>query len=142
MFSDLTRVGFIGKETPARAGKFSKSWRKRATPPSAACHCAYDKEPLQGWEVDQAARDVIDQAGYGEVILSSHGSLHRPGDAGNLALSMDDLETHEERASAAADMLFHRAGHLPAGIRRCGVVNVFIGSRQGRRHRRRSADGK
>jgi len=32
-----------------------------------------DKRPLQGWQVDQAARDVIEKAGYGQYFTHRTG---------------------------------------------------------------------
>ena len=51
---------------------------------------------IQGWEVDAAARRVIDEAGYGRYFI--HRTGHNIGQEvhGNGA-NMDDLETHEER---------------------------------------------
>ena len=74
-------------------------------------------EQLQGWEVDRAARDVIEQAGYGDYFV--HRTGHSIGQEvhGNGA-NMDDLETHEDTPRPAANLLLDRAGHLPAGIRR------------------------
>ena len=49
-----------------------------------------------GWEVDQACRDVIDQAGYGQYFI--HRTGHSIGQEvhGNGA-NIDNLETREER---------------------------------------------
>jgi Xaa-Pro aminopeptidase len=54
------------------------------------------KEPLQGWQVDRAARDSIEQAGFGDRFI--HRTGHSIGQEvhGNGA-NMDDLETHDER---------------------------------------------
>src|SRR5207253_10183395 len=52
--------------------------------------------PLQGWEVDNAARSVIEQAGYGNAFC--HRTGHSIGQEvhGNGA-NMDGLETREDR---------------------------------------------
>lgn len=57
----------------------------------------FPDERVEGWEVDQAARDVIEDAGYGEYFIhrtghSLHVSDHGPG------ANMDNLETHDTRA--------------------------------------------
>jgi Xaa-Pro aminopeptidase len=51
---------------------------------------------LEGWQVDQACRDVIEKAGRGEYFV--HRTGHSIGQEvhGNGA-NMDNLETHEER---------------------------------------------
>jgi Xaa-Pro aminopeptidase len=51
---------------------------------------------LEGWEVDKAARDVIEKAGYGKFFIHRTGhsiemSLHGSG------AHMDNLEMHDER---------------------------------------------
>ena len=55
-----------------------------------------DGRPLQGYEVDDAAREVIQAAGYGDRFV--HRTGHNIGQEvhGNGA-HMDNLETHEER---------------------------------------------
>jgi Xaa-Pro aminopeptidase len=52
--------------------------------------------PLHGFEVDRAARAVIDAAGYGDGIL--HRTGHSLGSEvhGN-GVNMDDLETRDDR---------------------------------------------
>ena len=51
---------------------------------------------LRGWQVDRAARDGAEQAGYGEHIL--HRTGHSLGEEvhGN-GVHMDDYETHDDR---------------------------------------------
>ena len=51
---------------------------------------------LRGWQVDRAARDVMERAGYGPEIL--HRTGHSLGESvhGNGA-HMDDFETHDDR---------------------------------------------
>ncbi|MCS7040189.1 MAG: M24 family metallopeptidase, partial [Caldilineales bacterium] len=53
-------------------------------------------EPVAGWEVDDAARQVITEAGYGPDFLHRTGhsldtSIHGAG------VNMDNLETHDTR---------------------------------------------
>jgi Xaa-Pro aminopeptidase len=58
-------------------------------------HIAAGK-PLQGWQVDKAARSVIEKAGYGKYFF--HRTGHSIGETihGNGA-NMDGLETHDVR---------------------------------------------
>jgi Xaa-Pro dipeptidase len=51
---------------------------------------------LHGWEVDRAARNVVEQSGYGGHIL--HRTGHSLGETvhGN-GVNMDDYETHDDR---------------------------------------------
>jgi Xaa-Pro dipeptidase len=83
------------------------------------------KEPLQGWQVDRACRDVIDKAGYGEYFV--HRTGHSLGQEvhGNGA-HIDDLETHEERRILPRTCFTIEPGiYLPEfGVR--SETNVFI----------------
>jgi Xaa-Pro aminopeptidase len=54
------------------------------------------QKPAQGFELDRAARDVIEKAGYGEFFIHRTGhnistDLHGPG------THLDDYETHDSR---------------------------------------------
>jgi Xaa-Pro aminopeptidase len=97
VYSDLTRVGYVGKTVP---GKYTKVFKIVAAARDAAIAKVKDayasNRVLQGWEVDQAARDVITQAGYGEYFC--HRTGHSIGQEvhGNGAC-MDNLESHDER---------------------------------------------
>ena len=97
VYSDVTKVGFIGESVPE---KYTEIFNIVAAARDAGIDCAKaafaEGRPLQGWEVDQATRDVIDQAGYGEYFI--HRTGHNIGQEthGNGA-HMDNLETKEER---------------------------------------------
>ncbi len=97
VYSDLTRVGYVGESVPA---KYQEIFAVVAAARDAAIRCVKDAyanaRPLPGWEVDAACRAVIDRAGYGEFFI--HRTGHNIGQEvhGNGA-HMDNLETHEER---------------------------------------------
>ena len=57
---------------------------------------AAERRDLRGWQVDRAARDVLEAAGYGAQIL--HRTGHSLGEEvhGN-GVHMDDYETHDDR---------------------------------------------
>jgi len=126
VYSDLTRVGYIGKTVPQ---KYADIFRIVAAARDAAISRVKDAfaagEPLQGWQVDEAAREVITKAGYGEAFV------HRPGHSigqethGNGA-NMDNLETHEERRVLRRTCFSVEPGiYLPEfGVR--SEINVFI----------------
>ena len=97
IYSDLTRVGFVGPSVPEKYDAIF--WIVAAARDAAierVRQAFVRQERLPGWKVDQAARDVIEQAGYG------HAFVHRTGHSigrethGNGA-NVDNLETHEER---------------------------------------------
>ena len=126
VYSDLTRVGFVGRDVPAR---YEEIFRIVAQARDAAINrvrAAYDKgEPLQGWQVDRAAREVIERAGYGEAFCHRTGHSIGQETHGNGA-NMDDLETHEERRVLPRTCFSVEPGiYLPEfGVR--SEVNVYI----------------
>jgi Xaa-Pro aminopeptidase len=97
VFADITWVGFTGRrvpEAPARAFRAIVEARDAAV--ALVAQAARDGRDLRGWEVDRAARDVLDNAGYGGHIL--HRTGHSLGESvhGN-GVHMDDYETHDDR---------------------------------------------
>jgi Xaa-Pro dipeptidase len=97
VYSDLTRVGFVGETVPA---KYEDIFAVVAAARDAAIACVRDAYAagrlLRGWEVDAAGRRVIDDAGHGKHFIHRIG--HNIGQEvhGNGA-NMDNLETHDER---------------------------------------------
>lgn len=97
VYSDLTRVGYVGREVPSEHARvFSLVAQARDAAIACVRQAFAEGRPLAGWEVDQAARSVIEQAGYGDRFL--HRTGHSIGQEvhGNGA-NIDSLETREER---------------------------------------------
>jgi Xaa-Pro aminopeptidase len=126
VYSDLTRTGFVGQAVPEHYENiFQIVARARDAAIERVRSAFADKEPLQGWQVDQAARDVIDQAGYGEAFCHRTGHSIGQETHGNGA-NMDNLETHETRRVLPRTCFSIEPGiYLPEfGVR--SEVNVFI----------------
>ncbi|MGE0041406.1 MAG: M24 family metallopeptidase [Vicinamibacterales bacterium] len=97
VFADITWVGYTGAVVPDRfAAAFAaiRDARDRAIEVVEAAAAA--GRDIRGWEVDAAARAVIEQAGFGAGLL--HRTGHSLGETvhGNGA-HLDDYETHDER---------------------------------------------
>ena len=133
VYSDLTRVGYVGESVPDR---YSEIFEIVAAARDAAVECvrsAFSSGTLlQGWEVDRACRDVIVHAGYGEAFIHRTGHSIGQETHGNGA-NMDDLETHEERRVMRQTCFSVEPGiYLPDfGVR--SEVNVFVDA-QGQVH--------
>lgn len=127
VYSDLTWTGFVGKDVPARHEEiFQIVARSR----DAAIDCVREafraRKPLQGWEVDRAARAVIEQAGYGEFFC--HRTGHSIGQEvhGNGA-NMDGLETREERRVLPRTCFSIEPGiYLPNDFGVRSETNVYV----------------
>jgi len=97
VYSDLTRVGYAGRTVPEKYEKvFQIVAAARDGAIAAVREAALARKPLPGWQVDQAARAVIEKAGYGSKFI--HRTGHNIGQEvhGNGA-NMDGLETREDR---------------------------------------------
>jgi Xaa-Pro dipeptidase len=126
IYSDLTKVGFVGETVP---DKYTKIFNIVAAARDAGiekARSAFAKgQPLYGWEIDQATRQVIDKAGYGEYF--NHRTGHNIGveTHGNGA-HMDNLETREDRMVIPRTCFSIEPGiYLPEfGVR--SEINVYI----------------
>jgi Xaa-Pro aminopeptidase len=132
VYYDITWVGYLGKKVP---GKYAKVFRAVANARDKAvdliCSNSAAGKSLQGWQVDKAARTVIEKAGYGKYFF--HRTGHNLGEVvhGNGA-NMDALETHDVRRLIPRTCTSIEPGiYLPEfGIR--SEVNVYIDERSAR----------
>jgi Xaa-Pro aminopeptidase len=97
VFADITWVGVTGRAVPQEP---ARAFRAVAEARDAAVALVEDAartgRDLRGWEVDRAARAVLEGAGYGHHIL--HRTGHSLGQSvhGN-GVHLDDYETHDDR---------------------------------------------
>ncbi len=126
VYSDLTKVGFVGTEVPA---KFSEIFNIVATARDAGIAKVREAfaagRPLTGGEVDDATRLPIVRAGYGDYFV--HRTGHNIGQEthGN-GTHIDNLETREERLIMPRTCFSIEPGiYLPEfGVR--SEINVFV----------------
>jgi Xaa-Pro dipeptidase len=126
VYSDLTRVAVVGAEVPAKVQEVFAIVARARDAAIARVRAAFAAgTALRGADVDQAARDVIEQAGYGQYFV--HRTGHSIGQEvhGNGA-NMDGLETREERRVLRRTCFSIEPGiYLPEfGVR--SEVDVFI----------------
>jgi Xaa-Pro dipeptidase len=130
VYYDVTWVGYLGAAVPE---KFAKVFNVVREARDAAVELIRSRvaagKALQGWEVDKAARDVIEKAGYGKYFF--HRTGHNIGEAihGNGA-NMDGLETHDVRRLIPRTCTSVEPGIYlkDFGIR--SEVDVYIGERE------------
>lgn len=126
VYSDLTRTGFVGKEVPQ---KYSDIFRIVAAARDAGIECVKNAfqagKPLCGWQVDDATRRVIEDAGYGQYFCHRTGHNMAQETHGN-GTHMDNLETHETRLVLPRTLFTIEPGiYLPEfGVR--SEIDVFI----------------
>lgn len=94
---DITWTGVVDREPTEREQYIFETVRNARDAAIAVVKRAFaSNTPIAGWEADDAAREVIRRAGFGEWF--THRTGHNIGTAlhGNGA-NLDNLETHDER---------------------------------------------
>lgn len=96
-YYDITWTGVVGREPSEREQQVFgvvKSARNAAV--KAVSDAFANNRPMAGWQADDAAREVIKDAGFSEYF--THRTGHNIGNIlhGNGA-NLDNLETHDER---------------------------------------------
>jgi Xaa-Pro dipeptidase len=97
VYYDVTWMGYLGASVPEKYAKVFRVLREaRDRAIDLIRSNVKARKPLQGWQVDKAARGVVEKAGYGKYFF--HRTGHSIGTAvhGNGA-NMDGLETLDER---------------------------------------------
>src|SRR4029077_15389512 len=92
-----TWVGYLGAKVPEKYAKIFRIVREARDKAIELIRSSIAAgKPLQGWQVDKAARSVIEKAGYGEYFF--HRTGHSIGEKvhGN-GVNMDGMETRDDR---------------------------------------------
>lgn len=97
VFADISWVGFTGATVPDEMSRvFAAARDARDAAVAVVQDAAREGREVRGFELDRAARAVIEREGFGRYIL--HRTGHSLGETvhGNGA-HLDDYETHDER---------------------------------------------
>jgi Xaa-Pro aminopeptidase len=97
VFADQTWMGFSGSRPPARVQQVWETVRDARDAAIARVREAVGAgRPVRGFELDRAARDVIERAGFGGFFVhrTGHSIDHRLHGSGP---HLDDYETHDDR---------------------------------------------
>lgn len=99
IFSDITWVAFAGREVPARHREvFTAVKAARDASLARAVDAWQRKQPIQGWQLDDAAREQLIGAGFEKFIRHRTGhSLSQGPAVHGLGMNLDNLETHDTR---------------------------------------------
>jgi Xaa-Pro dipeptidase len=129
VYSDLTWTCYVGKTVPAPIRDVFNIVAAARDAAIACVRAAFAKgQALQGWEVDRAARSVIEQAGYGEYFCHRTGHSIGQETHGNGA-NMDGLETKEERRVLPRTCFSVEPGIYLKDFGVRSEVNVFVDAR-------------
>jgi Xaa-Pro dipeptidase len=132
VYYDVTWMGYLGAKVPEKYAKVFGVVREARDKAVELIRTSIAAgKPLQGWQVDKAARGVIEKAGYGKYFF--HRTGHSLGERvhGN-GVNMDGLETHDVRHLIPRTCNSIEPGiYLPEfGIR--SEVNMYIDEREAR----------
>jgi len=97
IFYDITWCGFVGQNPPAKYVEIFNTVRDARKAAVAFVRGRFEKgEPCYGYQVDDACRQVVRDAGYGDYFI--HRTGHSIGEVvhGN-GVNIDNLETKDER---------------------------------------------
>lgn len=132
VYYDITWVGYLGAKVPEKMAKIFGIVREARDKAIELIQTSVaNGKPLEGWQVDEAARKVIEKAGYGKYFF--HRTGHNIGQTvhGN-GVNMDGLETHDVRHLIPKTCNSIEPGiYLPEfGIR--SEVNMYIDEKEAR----------
>ncbi len=132
VYFDITWTGFVGENVPERYTKIFGIVREaRDAAIELAQKAMREGRELHGYEVDDAAREVIDDHGYAQYFV--HRTGHSIGEEvhGNGA-NMDNFEMHDSRLIIPGTCFSVEPGiYLPDfGVR--SEVNVYVEERGAR----------
>jgi Xaa-Pro dipeptidase len=127
VYYDITWVGFLGDKVPGKCAKVFAAVRNAR---DAAVQFVKDNmsagRPVEGWQVDRAAREVIRKAGFAKYFV--HRTGHNIGqEVHGAGANMDGLETRDIRRVLPHTCFSVEPGiYLPEfGVR--SEVNVYAG---------------
>jgi len=127
IFYDITWCGFVGTSPPAGYVEIFNTVRDARDAAVAFIRKRYEaRQPVHGWEVDDACRAVVEKAGYGPYFI--HRTGHSIGEEvhGN-GVNIDNLETKDERLLVPGICFSIEPGiYLEGEMAVRAEINVFI----------------
>lgn len=97
VMADITWVGYAGSQVPEKYTRIFNIVAEARDTAFELCRKRFaDKQPLKGYELDDAARGVIARAGYGEYFIHRTGHSITTETHGSGA-HLDNFETRDER---------------------------------------------
>lgn len=132
VFFDITWTGYVSDTVPEwHAAIFNIVKQARDAAIEFVQTATRQGRPIAGWQVDDAARSVVTESGYGDYFV--HRTGHSIGEDihGNGA-NMDNFETHDTRLVIPCTCFSIEPGvYLPEfGVR--SEVNVYVEDREAR----------
>jgi Xaa-Pro aminopeptidase len=128
VYADITWTGFSGHPPAEVAKVFGLVVAARDAAVARVQSAVSARQPIHGWEVDRAARDLITSGGYGARFV--HRTGHSLGEEvhGN-GVNMDDYETHDDRQLIPGTGFTIEPGIYTQGFGIRSEINMVVGER-------------
>ena len=127
IYYDITWVGFIGDEPPAKYVEIFNTVKAGRDAAIEFVKASFSKgKACYGWQVDDACRGVVKKAGYGKQFV--HRTGHSIGEEvhGN-GVNIDNLETKDERQLMPGSLFSVEPGiYLEGEMAVRTEINMFI----------------
>jgi Xaa-Pro aminopeptidase len=130
VYDDITWTGFVGKTVPGNVEHIFDVVRNGRDAAIRLVKERYPRDTLFGWQVDDAARRSIAEAGFGPQFLHRTGHSIHEEDHGNGA-NIDNLETQDNRRLMRGTCFSIEPGvylENQFGVR--SEVNVYLGEHE------------
>ncbi len=128
IYSDITWVAYIGRKVPdSHQSIFDIVLEARDAALSFLKHKFNQNQTVQGWQVDQIARDVINSYDYSEYF--THRLGHGIGeDVHSEGVNLDNWETHDTRIIMQGSGFSIEPGiYIPNRFGMRSEIDVFVG---------------
>lgn len=134
IFADITWVASAGAPSRRQQDVFAAVAGARDAAVERAQRAFAARERVEGWQLDDAARAVLEQAGLADAIRHRTGHSLSPGAlVHGLGMNLDNLETHDTRAMLPGlGFTVEPGAYLPAehfGIR--SEINLYVDPARG-----------
>lgn len=97
IYADITRVAVTGRQPTSHEQDIFNLVREAQKVATQLVQERFKKNrPLAGWEIDQAAREIISKAGYGDYFVHRTGHSIDTSDHGS-GTNIDNFETQDQR---------------------------------------------
>lgn len=137
VYGDITWTGYCGKDVPAKQMEVFRAVVGARDAAILAAQKGWERakggggggKPVEGWELDDAARGVIIKAGFEKQIKHRTGHSLSPGTKGahGIGMNLDNMETHDTRRMMAGTGFTIEPGvYLDGQFGVRSEVNVFV----------------
>jgi Xaa-Pro aminopeptidase len=133
VFSDITWVAYCGDQPLAEHKEvFSTVKRARDAALKLAQESFKNQRPVRGWELDDAARNVIVQSRLGDGVRHRTGHSLSPGPkVHGVGMNLDNLETHDTRLMLPGTGFTIEPGVYQEDFGVRLEINVYVDPQQG-----------